>query len=179
MTSLSFTRKAAPWGLAAILLAGASLPVEAQSTTARVEGVVKDETGAALPGVSVTAVNAGTNFSKSAVTDGEGNYILTPLPIGAYSVKAELQGFQAASIRATLTVNQVARLDFALKVGSQTEVVEVVGGAPILDKSTSTLGTVIDSTQVENLPLNGRNFTQLATLAPGVNRGVPGGNASG
>jgi hypothetical protein len=165
--------------LAVVLLAGTSLPVEAQSTTARVEGVVKDETGAALPGVNVTAVNAGTNFAKSAVTDGEGNYILTPLPIGPYTVKAEIQGFQSATIKATLTVNQVARLDFALKVGSQSEVVDVVGAAPILDKSTSTLGTVIDSTQVENLPLNGRNFTQLATLAPGVNRGVPGGNASG
>lgn len=179
MRRMSHAWGAASFGLVMALLAGASLPMWAQSTTARVEGVVKDETGAALPGVSVTATNSGTNFSKTVVTDGEGNYILTPLPIGSYVVKSELAGFQATTIKATLTVNQVARLDFNLKLGAQTETIEVVGAAPILDKSTSTLGTVIDSTQVANLPLNGRNFTQLATLAPGVNRGVPGGNASG
>ncbi len=178
MRRVSLTRIAA-FGLAAVWLASASLPTWAQSTTARAEGVVQDETGAALPGVSVTATNAGTNFAKTAATDVEGHYILTPLPIGTYVVKAEIQGFNAATIKVTLTVNQVARLDFDLKVGDQAEVVEVVGATPILDKSTSTLGTVIDSTQVSNLPLNGRNFTQLATLAPGVNRGVPGGNASG
>jgi hypothetical protein len=179
MRTVSYAWRAARLGLVAVVLAGASLPMWAQSTTARIEGVAKDETGAALPGVSVTGTNSGTNFSKTAVTDGEGNYILTPLPIGNYVVKAELSGFQTTTTRVTLTVNQVARIDFDLKLGTQTETVEVVGAAPILDKSTSTLGTVIDSTQVENLPLNGRNFTQLATLAPGVNRGVPGGNASG
>lgn len=151
----------------------------AQSTSARVEGVVKDDTGAAVPGVSVTATNTATNFSKTATTDGEGNYTLTPLPLGPYVIKAELSGFQTASSKATLQVNQVARLDFDLKLGSQSEVIEVTATAPIIEKSTSSLSTVIDSEQVENLPLNGRNFTQLITLAPGVNRGVPGGNASG
>lgn len=163
------------------LLAGSLLGTVAlaQSTTARVEGLVKDESGASVPGTTVTAVNAATNFTKSVVTDSQGNYVLTPLPIGTYTVKAELTGFQAMSTKVALSVNDVARIDMTLKTGQVSEVVEVVGGAPIIEKSSSSLGTVIDSTQVANLPLNGRNFTQLATLSPGVNRGVPGGNASG
>jgi hypothetical protein len=165
-------------GLVIGLLAGC-LPAWSQSTTARIEGLVRDDSGAIVPGVTVTATNTGTNFSRSAVTDSDGNYTLTPLPTGSYVVRAELSGFQPTSTRATLKVNDVARLDFSIKVGALTDVVEVVGVAPLIDKSTSSIGTVIDSQQVTNLPLNGRNFTQLATLSPGVNRGVPGGNASG
>lgn len=175
----SWARRVARLTLAAAFGASLSVPAWAQSTTARVEGQVKDESGAPVPGVTVTATNTNTNAAKSSVTDGQGNYILTPLAIGPYTVKAELTGFQTVSTRVTLQVNDVARIDLGLKLGQMSEVVEVVGAAPLIEKSASSIGTVIDSSQVEDLPLNGRNFTQLATLAPGVNRGVPGGNASG
>lgn len=175
----SWARRVARLTWAVAFGASLSVPAWAQSTTARVEGQVKDESGATVPGVTVTATNTATNAAKSAVTDSQGNYLLTPLAIGPYVVKAELTGFQTVSTRVTLQVNAVARIDLGLKLGQMSEVVEVTGAAPIIEKSASSIGTVIDAGQVENLPLNGRNFTQLATLAPGVNRGVPSGNASG
>jgi hypothetical protein len=165
--------------VAALVCLVAVGPVFAQSTTARVEGIVTDDSGAAVPGASVTATNTATNFARTVTTDSAGSYVLTPLPIGPYQVKVELQGFKSSSTKANLNINDVARIDLKLSIGAQTEVVEVIGAAPIIEKTTSGIGTVIDRKQVENLPLNGRNFTQLATLSTGVNRGVPGGNASG
>lgn len=175
----SFKAKAllAPAVALAVVALGAGQA--AAQSTARVEGIVTDTTGAAVPGATVTATNLGTNASRSAVTGGDGGYVLTPLPLGEYKVQVELGGFKATATRATLTVNAVARIDFKMEVGGVTETVEVTGGAPLIDKSTSFIGTLIDSRQVEDLPLNGRNFTQLATLAPGVNRGIPGSNSSG
>lgn len=156
-----------------------TVPAGAQSVSARVEGIVTDESGAAVPGAAVTATHQATSVSRSVFTDARGGYVLTPLPVGTYQIKASLTGFKESTTTATLTVNQVARIDFKLQVGGQTEVVEVLGAAPIIDKTTSAIGTVIDQKQVASLPLNGRNFTQLATLSPGVTRGVPGSNADG
>ena len=79
----------------------------------------------------------------------------------------------------TLSVNQVARMDFKLALGGVSEAMTVVAAAPLIEKSTSEISTLIDEKQIENLPLNGRNFTQLATLVPGVTRGIPGSNAAG
>ncbi|MGE0455770.1 MAG: carboxypeptidase regulatory-like domain-containing protein [Vicinamibacteria bacterium] len=160
-------------------LLGWAGPALAQSVSARLEGVVTDTSGAAVPGASVTATNSATNTSRTATTDGEGNFVLTPLPAGNYVLKVEMPGFKPVQTRVALSVNQVARVDLKIEVGGVTEIVEVAGVTAPIEKTTSTVGTVIDSAQVGNLPLNGRNFTQLATLSPGVNRGVPGGNASG
>src|SRR5207248_9354018 len=88
-------------------------------------------------------------------------------------------GARAQTSPVTLTVNQVARMDFKLQLGGVSEEMTVVAAAPLIEKSTSEISTLIDEKQIENLPLNGRNFTQLATLAPGVNRGIPGSNSSG
>lgn len=177
--SRSYTAKSllAPALAWAVLALGAG-PAAAQST-ARVEGIVTDSSGAAVPGASVTATNLGTNAARTAVTDGDGGYVLTPLALGEYKVQVELSGFKPTSTRLKLSVNDVARIDFKVEVGGMSETVEVSGAAPLIDKSTSYIGTLIDSKQVEDLPLNGRNFTQLATLAPGVNRGIPGSNSSG
>ncbi len=153
-------------------------PAVAQNT-ARIEGNVTDASGAAVPGATVTATNTGTNASRSAVTDRIGAYTITPLPVGDYRVLVELSGFRPVSSPLTLTVNQVARMDFRLELGGVSETVTVSAAAPVIEKTTSYIGTLISQEQVENLPLNGRNFTQLATLAPGVNRGIPGSNASG
>ena len=178
MKRLSFARVAAWAGLAAVVLALAAGPALAQSA-ARVEGIITDSTGAAVPGVAVTATNRGTNVAREAVSDLEGSFSLTSLPVGQYLITVSLAGFREQTTRLTLNVNQVARLDFRLEVGGVTEVVEVAAVAPIIDKSTSFIGTVVDSQQVKDLPLNGRNFTQLTTLVPGVTRGTPGSAASG
>ena len=154
------------------------VPVFAQTETGRIEGVVTDATGAVLPGTTVTVTNLGTNAQRVDVTNEKGAYTLTALPVGNYKVQAELSGFKVQSTPIQLAVNQVARIDFKLQTGA-TEEITVTAQAPVIDKSTSDISTVIDTKQIESLPLNGRNFTQLATLVPGVNRGIPGSNSSG
>lgn len=158
-----------------LLIAAGAL---AQST-ARIEGIVTDNTGATLPGTTVTATNVETNVARTAVTGSDGAYTITPLAVGDYRVQFDLGGFQSKSVPVTLTVNQVARIDTQLQLGGVSETMTVVADAPVIDKTTSYIGTVISEEMVENLPLNGRNFTQLATLSPGVTRGIPGSSASG
>ncbi len=148
-------------------------------STARIEGTVTDPTGGSLPGVTVTATNNATNVSRTVVTDTEGAYIVTPLVVGDYTVRFELSGFKAANVPVELTVNEVARVDIKLEVGGVTENITVLAASPVIEKTTSFIGSVIEEELVENLPLNGRNFTQLATLSPGVTRGIPGSNAAG
>jgi outer membrane receptor protein involved in Fe transport len=160
------------------MLVLSTLPALGQSS-ARIEGVITDVSGAAVPGVTVTATNLGTNQSRVAVTDRDGLYTITPLTLGDYRVQTELSGFKPTATTLTLNVNEVARVDLKLEVGGMAETVVVTAAAPVIEKSTSHIATVIEKEQVENLPLNGRNFTQLATLSPGVNRGIPGSNSSG
>jgi len=165
--------------LALLVVLVSSLPAFAQSATARLEGVVSDNSGAALPGVTVTAKNVGTNAVRTDVTDAHGGYSISALPVGDYRVSYELSGFTTQVVPATLTVGQVSRIDVRLKLGAIAETLVVTAAAPVIEKTTSEISTLIDAKQVENLPLNGRNFTQLATLVPGVNRGIPGSNSSG
>ncbi len=162
--------------VAMVLLCAASALAQ---STARIEGTVTDESGGNLPGVTVTATNTATNVARSVVTEGDGNYIITPLPVGDYNVHFELSGFKPANVPVELTVNEVARIDMKMQVGGVAEAITVVAAAPVIEKTTSFIGSVIEEELVENLPLNGRNFTQLATLSPGVTRGIPGSNAAG
>ncbi|HUP44374.1 MAG TPA: TonB-dependent receptor, partial [Thermoanaerobaculia bacterium] len=148
-------------------------------STARIEGTISDNSGAAVPGATVTATHVGTNQSRIAVTNSNGAYTITPLSVGQYLLRVELSGFRAVDAPVTLTVGQVARVDLTLELGSVSDTVTVMAASPTIEKSTSHIATLIDAQQVEALPLNGRNFTQLATLVPGVNRGTPGSNASG
>jgi hypothetical protein len=159
-----------------VILIAASVSAQ---TTARVEGIVTDNTRAVLPGATVTATNVGTNALRVDVTDTTGAYTITALPVGDYRIQVELSGFKTEVTPIRLTVNQVARMDFRLQLGGVSEMVTVTAAAPLVEKSTSEISTLIDQKQIENLPLNGRNFTQLATLVPGVNRGIPGSNSSG
>lgn len=153
-------------------------PAFAQAT-GRIEGIVSDTTGSALPGTTVTARNVDTNQSRVVVSDSDGAYSITPLAVGSYQVIFELAGFRTNTIPLELNVNQVARIDPKMELGGVSETMTVTAAAPVIDKVTSYIGTLIDEEQVENLPLNGRNITQLATLVPGVTRGIPGSNASG
>jgi len=159
-----------------ILIAGSAV---AQTATARIEGIVTDNTGSSLPGATVTSTNVGTNATRVDVTDVKGAYTITALPVGDYRVQVDLSGFKPQVTPITLTVNQVARMDFRLQLGGVSETMTVTANAPLIEKATSEISTLIDQKQVENLPLNGRNITQLATLAPGVTRGIPGSNSSG
>ncbi len=144
-------------------------PAQAQTGAASITGLIVDQTGAALPGVTVTATNQATNVEQVAVTNQAGAYTITPVVVGTYVVKAELAGFRpTATSPLTLEATQVARLDFKMGVGGVTEKVDVMSVAPILQTETSTVGEVLSGNTVQSLPLNGRNTGQLALLLPGT-----------
>ncbi|HYM00399.1 MAG TPA: carboxypeptidase regulatory-like domain-containing protein, partial [Blastocatellia bacterium] len=152
----------------------------AQSDTARIEGTVTDSSGAIVVGAKVIAENVGTGIKTQTETNADGVYVLTPLRIGTYRLEITATGFRKVSKPdVTLQVDQVAKIDIALEAGSVDEVVQVTGGAPLVESSQSSVGQVITGRDIAELPLNGRNFTQLATLSPGVSRGTLGGNADG
>ncbi len=155
--------------LLAILLVFLPIHARAQTGTASITGLVLDETGGALPGVTVTATNQATNVDYMAVTNEAGNYTITPVTVGLYVIRAELAGFRTATTPAvTLEARQVARLDFKMAVGAVAETIQVTGVAPILQTETSSVGEVVSGTTVQSLPLNGRNTGQLTLLLPGT-----------
>jgi hypothetical protein len=138
-------------------------------TFGEITGVVTDSTGGVVVNATVTVVNPQTNATRTATTNGSGNYAFPALLPGTYDVKVAAQGFQSEVRNGVqLQVQQEARLDFQLKVGSLTEAVEVTGGAPLLTTENATVGTVIDNQRIVDLPLNGRNFTALIALSPNV-----------
>ena len=151
------------------LLFAAPTEAGAQTGTATLTGIVTDETGGALPGVTVTATNQATNVEHTTVTNEAGNYTITPLTVGSYVIRAELPGFRPSTTAAiAFEARQVARLDFKMVVGAVAETVQVSGIAPILQTETTTVGEVLSGNTVQSLPLNGRNTGQLTLLLPGT-----------
>src|SRR5262245_2471709 len=155
-------------------LCASPLAAAAQQETATITGSVKDQSGAIVPKATVTVTNTQTNISVKTEADDTGFYIIPSLRPGEYSVTAESTGFQKV-IRSgvTLQVAQVARIDLTLQAGQLTESVEVVAATPLLDTQTSSRGLVIDEKKIVELPLNGRDYNQLALLSPGVLPGTP------
>jgi hypothetical protein len=170
------------WVLALFLFAAfvSAIPLRAQDVTASITGVVSDPTGAMIAAAAVTATDLDRGTIFSTVTDSAGAYNLARLPVGRYQVKVASTGFQAAvQPQVELVINQVAKLDFQLKVGNVTETVEVTGTAPILQSETTTLGTVMQSAAITSLPLESRNYNQLTLLMPGAVTTSPGSFNSG
>jgi len=150
---------------ALLLPAGASAQTGAGSLT----GIVADQSGAAVPGATVTATNQATNVTYTATSNNAGNYTVTSLPVGVYVVKAELSGFKTSATQPTqVEALQTVRIDFKLTLGAIEETVVVVGTSPLLQTETATVGEVISGTTVEQMPLNGRNTGALSLLLPGV-----------
>ena len=157
-----------------LLVAALASPVLGQSVTASVTGTVTDNTGAVLKAAAVVAVNQATRVEYKGQSNDSGVYTISGLPIGSYVVKAEAKGFKSVTTNPlTLETNQVARVNLKLELGAVTEQVEVVGVNPILQTENAVVGEVISGTTVVALPLNGRNFAQLALLAPGVQTHAP------
>ena len=149
--------------------AGALLAVSVfAQATGQLTGSVSDASQAAVPGAEVTATGIGTGLERKTTTNQQGDYTLPFLPPGEYRVRVQKEGFRQVSRDVRLEVNQVARVDFALEVGEVTETVQVTGAAPLIESDTSAIGQVIEGKAIEDLPLNGRNFVQLAILGPGV-----------
>src|SRR5262245_49082836 len=145
----------------------------AQRDTGTIVGTVTDSSGGVIPGVSITIRNVETNIPFSTVTDATGNYAAPLLRVGTYEVAAELTGFKKQTRTAIrLNVQDRIKVDFTLEVGSVSETIEVTGEAIKTQSETSSLGHVVDSKTITELPLNGRNFARLAAIVPGV---IPAG----
>jgi hypothetical protein len=142
----------------------------AQTNTGQISGTVRDASGGVLPGVTVTVTNVNTNNAYTAVTGARGEYVVTNLPVGTYSVRAELQGFRVAEKTGfALTADGRITADFALGVGALTETVEVqaVRGETV-NRTSGEIARVIDEAQVRETALSGRNYLELASLIPGA-----------
>src|SRR5262249_50446632 len=146
------------------------VPAMAQTATAELSGTVTDATGAVVANARVTATNAETSISRTATSDQTGTYVFTLLQPGFYNVSVEAAGFRkTVASGVELRVNQRAEVNLQLEVGQVTDTLQVTATAPLLESQSSTLGSVVDTQLTAELPLNGRNFVQLATLSPGVN----------
>jgi outer membrane receptor protein involved in Fe transport len=155
-------------------------PTAAQVTTADVVGTVTDNVGAVLPNAKVVVTNLGTNIARTVTTDASGEYVVNLLPIGQYSVRVEATGFKGFTVsNLTLVAGDRTRVDAKMEVGATTETITITAEANALQTDTSTVGTAITGKLVQELPLNGRNYIQLALLAPGVSPGPPNGLATG
>lgn len=158
------------FGLCTILLAAFQAPPAlAQTTNGSFRGTVTDQTGGAVPGARIRATNAGTGVWLEAVTNASGEYVVPNVPPGVYNLKVTLTGFETLETRGvTLLVNQNATIDLTLKPGSVTQEVTVSAQAQLANTTDATVGTVIGTEPIAQLPLNGRQFTQLTLLTPGV-----------
>ncbi|HVW86405.1 MAG TPA: TonB-dependent receptor, partial [Bryobacteraceae bacterium] len=157
--------------------------LNAQVDTGSILGVLKDSSGAVIPQAHVTVTNEGTGAAQTATTNESGAYVVTPLRIGTYTVEVAHPGFQGQRRSGLqLNIQQQLVVDFTLAVGDVANTVDVTAEAPLLQTESGSVGQVIQQQAINNLPLNGRNYTFLARLAPGVTQGQPEGrglNANG
>jgi len=162
--------------LACVLLtAFASLEVAAQQITGSIRGTVIDPSGAVVQSAAVTAQQAETGLTRSASTDRNGAYVLVELPIGHYQIRTEAKGYQKYLQEGiSLDVNQTATVNVHLKLGSETQQVEVKADAQLVQSTVSSLGQTVMEREILDLPLDGRNFSQLGLLQPGVVPLTPG-----
>ncbi len=163
-----------------------SVQMFAQLSTASLNGVVRDPTGAVVPKAKISLTAVDTAVVRTTLSNSAGEYVFTSLTPGKYTVQASATGFASQKVSEfLLAVGQTGTIDFALPIGSESSVITVEAGAQQLDATSSNLGTVLATKQVNDLPTNGRNFTSLLSLTPGVvpvstgqNSGMGGGGFS-
>src|SRR5882672_3342051 len=161
----------------ALCIALGAAAVFAQEPTGSIEGTVKDPQGAVVQNATVTVHNAATNFTRSATADDNGRYRISQLAPGTYEVKVVGANFKTSVVSdVVVAVGQTLPLDVQLQVGGASETVTDLGGGEVqIDRTDNTVSGVVNTRQIQNLPLNGRNFLDLAQLQPGVEK-VEGGN---
>lgn len=164
--------------LAVVLMLVCAIPAFTQSNTAQLTGTVVDSQGAVVPGASITLTSARGKVI-ALTSSSTGFYTANALDPEQYSIEVKLSGFKTITQNITLQTQQQAELNFTLQPGSTSESVEVTSDVPLVNSVSSSVSGVIEAAQITELPLNGANFTQLATLVPGVTRGVPGGQQTG
>lgn len=141
----------------------------AQVTTGTISGIVKDSTGAVVPGAALSAKNTNTGITRTTTTDASGRYRVPELMVGDYEVTAAASGFQTAERTGiTMTVGREAVVDFTLQVGAVAEKITVSGEAPIVETSNATVANLVNEREMRDLPLNGRSYADLTAIQPGV-----------
>src|SRR5712692_8755902 len=159
------------YALTLIILASLVLPLHAQMVTVTIQGRIYDTTGAAISQASVTVVNTATGFSRSVTASATGDYQVSFLPVGDYTVTAEKAGFKKQAKKVHLDIGASANLDFNLPVGQVAEEVTVQDVGELAEPTRIMVSSVIDEQKIESLPVNGRQFIDFALLAPGVTIG--------
>jgi hypothetical protein len=164
----------------AILVSLCSQPLVAQSVTGTILGTITDSSGGVIPGATVTLKHEGTGLTRTLTTDTAGEFTAPSLPTGKYTLTAELSGFKTVSMSGIdVGVDQRVRVNAHLEIGAVSESVTITGSSPLVQISSSELGTTVSEEQIKTLPLNGRNFVNLTRTVPGVVRGIPGANIDG
>ncbi len=160
-------------GVLLLLLLGSV--AHGQIETARITGTISDSTGAVIPGAQVKFTHVATAQELSVESNAEGLFRSQPLRIGEYLLEVEADGFKRA-VRSgiVLTLQQTARIDIPLEIGALTEVVDVTAAAPLLETTEATQGQVINNQRMVDMPLNGRDYIQLALLSAGAVRSIGG-----
>jgi hypothetical protein len=152
--------------LVLLFLWGADL---AAQTTSTIEGTVKDKQGLAVAGAQVHATSAALAVERSVTTDADGNYRVTALPPGFYEIKAAKDGFQSEVFKnLEVTLNRTLVFDITMQIGSLNQTVVVDSAVPLLEPTISSTGSTITTQQIEDMPINGRNYLDLLQLVPGV-----------
>jgi hypothetical protein len=159
------------FALCLIALTCGVLPLHAQVVTVTIEGRVYDTTGAAITQAAVSAVNADTGFVRSTTATATGDYQISSLPVGEYTVSAEKTGFQKSAKKVHLDVGATGNLDFNLSPGQVLAEVTVQDVGEVAEPTRTMVSTVISEEKIQNLPVNGRQFIDFALLAPGVTIG--------
>ena len=164
-------------GIVCLVLA-ISVPVFSQTTTGRILGGVIDQTGAGIAGATVTVTDAQRGITRTVTADNSGEYVVPNLTPGVYTVRAAAQGFKTVE-RPNIQIEVATDLtvDLALPAGQVTETVVVTEEVPLVNTTSSTLGGTLSNAEINDLPLNGRNYENLLQLRPGVER-YPGGGFS-
>jgi hypothetical protein len=163
--------------LVALVLLVTGMLAMAQET-GRIYGTVTDQSGAAIAGANVTVTETSTNRVLNVTSGATGNYLVSALPIGSYKVDVKNENFKAETASLKLDIGEVREVNFKLQVGQTAESINVTDEVPLVETATSEAGEIIQGRQTVELPLNGRNFTSLALLTPGVSRGAYDANAT-
>jgi outer membrane receptor protein involved in Fe transport len=152
-----------------VMVVGISRSAAAQGTTARISGTIVDESGAIVPGVQVTGTNEETGATRTVLSDQQGRFVIAQLPPGPYQLRASMTGFDTLVRNGiTLSIGSDSNLSLQMRVGGVTEQVTVTEEAPLINTTGSSVSGVVEEKRIEELPLNGRDFTKLALVQPGV-----------
>ena len=176
----SILRRGQRFAMLCVLLAMGTAALHGQLTTADIVGTVTDASGAVVPNAAVTVTNLGTNEQRTTTTNQSGDYQVTLLPVGHYSITVKGAGFKSSSTPdLSVEAGDRARNDVKLETGGSSETVTVEATTPLLQADNATVSSTVTAKAVQDLPLNGRNFVQLVQIVPGANEGPGNGLTSG